>query len=258
MNKFSPLEVLLSPRELDRLGTADLSQTVCVVFDILRATTTITTALHHGAAAMIPVAEIHEAVALRHADPEILLAGERHGFRIGKDLTGGIEFDLGNSPREFTRERVKGRTIGITTTNGTRALRACAGAQKVLIASFPNLGAVVTWLRKNKPTHLLLVCSGTGEEAAAEDALAAGAVADAVWDLYGIDQISDSAEIARQFYTSHADNLLEALGQCRNGRRLLRITELKEDVEICLARNTIPLVPELSDGTIKPMPIPED
>lgn len=248
MRISSQLNVLLTPAEFKRLPEADLSQTVCVVFDILRATTTITTALHHGAKGIIPVAEIPEALALKIAHPDILLAGERNGVRIGKELTGDIEFDFGNSPREFTRERVQGRTIGITTTNGTRALRACATASKVIIASFPNLGAVVSSLRKNPPTQLLLVCSGTGEESAAEDALAAGAVAEALWDLYSADQIADSAEIARQFYKKHASNLLEAMAHSRNGRRLLKIPELKEDLEICLARDTVQMVPELKKG----------
>jgi hypothetical protein len=116
------LEVLFAPAEYASLNQHDLRQTVCVVFDVLRATSTMVAALDNGAAAIVPVADIAEALDLRRREPDVLLAGERNGLRIQGDLTGGIEFDLGNSPREFTRARVEGRTIVMTTTNGTRAL----------------------------------------------------------------------------------------------------------------------------------------
>src|ERR1700710_1441088 len=130
------LEVLFTPAEYEALSGRDLSRTICVVFDVFRATTTIVTALANGAAAVIPVAEIQDALLLRRKFPEILLAGEREGHRIHGGLTGGIDFDLGNSPREFTRERVQGKSIALSTTNGSRALRACAGAKAVLAGSF--------------------------------------------------------------------------------------------------------------------------
>ena len=114
---------------------------MCVVFDVLRATSTFVTALHNGAKAIVPVSEISEALAFRRKQPDVLLGGERDGVRIRAAQTGGIDFDLGNSPREYTPEKVRGRTIVSTTTNGTRALRACAGAKTVLAASFLNLTA---------------------------------------------------------------------------------------------------------------------
>src|SRR5580692_7380997 len=132
------LEVLFTPAEFATLPQRDLSGTVCVVFDVLRATSTIVTALANGADAVIPVAEIPEALAAKRARPDLLLGGEREGVRIRADQTGGVDFDLGNSPREFTRERVAGRTIILTTTNGSRALRACAGARAVFAGSFLN------------------------------------------------------------------------------------------------------------------------
>src|SRR6266508_6551746 len=110
------IEVLFTPAEFRALPQRDLANTVCVVFDILRATSTIVTALANGAAAFIPVEEISEALTRRRQRPDALLAGERDGLRIGAALTGGVEFDLGNSPREFTREKVAGKTIIATTT----------------------------------------------------------------------------------------------------------------------------------------------
>jgi len=129
------IETILTPAELPALAQRDLRATACVVFDILRATSTFVTALQNGAEKIIPVSEIAEAVAFKNAEcgmrnaETILLAGERDGLKISAAQSGGVDFDLGNSPREFTPEKVRGKTIVSTTTNGTRALRACAGAK---------------------------------------------------------------------------------------------------------------------------------
>src|SRR5438309_2762909 len=178
------LEVLLIPVEFATLRNRDLGQTVCVVLDVLRATTSMVIALSNGAEAIIPVEEISEALAIRQQRPEVLLAGEREGVRIRPELTGGIEFDLGNSPREYTAAKVQGKTIVMTTTNGTRALRACAGASAVLVGSFLNLRATYIWLQQQRPPNLILVCSGTFDEPALEDTLAVGAVCERIWPNY--------------------------------------------------------------------------
>src|SRR5579871_1468891 len=103
------LEVLFAPAEFAALRQRDLHETVCVVFDVLRATSTMMTALANGADSIVPVAEIDEAMVVRRRDARVLLAGERDGVRIRAHQTGGTEFDLGNSPREFTPEIVRGR-----------------------------------------------------------------------------------------------------------------------------------------------------
>lgn len=236
------LEVILSPAEFAALAQRDLSETVCVVFDILRATSTMVTALANGAEAIIPVAEIPEALALRQKNPSVLLAGERHGLRIRADLTGSVDFDLGNSPREMTVDKVQGKTIVMTTTNGTRALRACAGARMILVGSFLNLRATTNWLREKNPGHLILVCSGTLEEAALEDVLAAGALCEKIWSSYAGGHVSDSAEIARRIYPLLQFNLIEAMKHSRNARRLMANPELKDDVYLCVQRETVSFV----------------
>ena len=190
------MEVLFAPAEFAALSNRDLSQTVCVVFDIFRATSTIVTALANGAAAIIPVAEIPEAVILRKERPEVLLAGERDGLRIRAELTGGIDFDLGNSPREFTPERISGKTIVLSTTNGSRALRACALAKSVIIGSFLNLRATAEYLQQQAPTRLMLVCSGTGDQTSYEDVLGAGAMAGLLWPGDASGEAADSVKIA--------------------------------------------------------------
>jgi len=246
------LEVTFTPAEFAALRQRDLSQTVCVVFDVLRATTSMVTALTNGAREIIPVCEIAEAVALRQARPDLLLAGERNGLRILRAQTGSVDFDLGNSPREFTRDRVGGRAIAMTTTNGTRALQACRGARRVLVGSFLNLGAVADWLARERVADLLLVCSGTLEEASYEDVLGAGALCDAVWEQFSGGPVADSAQVAREIYRQGSDDLLAAVQRARNARRLLAVPELREDVTVCLQRATTNVLAELgADGVVR-------
>lgn len=251
----SRLEVILSPAEFPILQTRDLGDATCVVFDILRATTSIVAALANGADAIIPVAEISEAVALKQASPALLLAGERAGTRILADQTGSIDFDLGNSPREFTQDRVARKTIVITTTNGTRALRACAHARTTLVSAFLNLRATIDWLKVNKPQHLILVCAGTHDEPALEDLLAASAVCDELWDRYQDGHVSDSAQIARSVSPLRRLDPLHAMRYARNGRRLLASPEFRDDVSFSLQRDTASFVAALGpDGRVRVRP----
>ena len=246
------IEVLFSPAESSALAHRDLGRTACVVLDILRATTSMMTALANGAEAIIPAAEIPEALAIKEERPEVLLAGERNGLRIRADQTGGIDFDFGNSPREFLPEKVRGKTIVMTTTNGTRALRACAHAETVLIGSFLNLRAIVNWIRRELPPHLILVCSGTHSQAALEDTLAAGALCERLWPYYASGQVADSAEIARRIYPLLQSDLVGAMKHSRNGQRLLNHPELRGDVYFCVQRETLSFVAGLqTDGTLR-------
>ncbi len=240
------LEVTFTPAEFTALRQRDLAQTVCVVFDVLRATTSMVTALANGAREIIPVCEIAEAVALRQARPDLLLAGERNGLRILRAQTGSVDFDLGNSPREFTRERVAGRSLAMTTTNGTRALQACRGARRVLVGSFLNLGAVTDWLARDRTERLLIVCSGTHEEAAYEDVLGAGALCDAVWAQFANGHVADSAQLARETYQRGANDLLTAVTAANNARRLLALPELRDDVTVCFRRDSANVLAELT------------
>jgi 2-phosphosulfolactate phosphatase len=246
------LEVLFTPADFEQLPERDLSNTTCVVFDILRATSSMITALSNGAKEIIPVATIEEALALRRKTPDVLLAGERHGVRIRADQTSGIDFDFGNSPREFTCDRVRGRTIVVTTTNGTRALRSCLAARNVLIGSFLGLGAIVRWIEREKPDNLLLICSGTYEQASYEDTLAAGALSELIWHSYELGSLSDSAAIAREIYRIAKGDLLNAIPHARNGRRLLSDPELCGDVPFSLQRDTVSFIAHLGrDGVVR-------
>jgi 2-phosphosulfolactate phosphatase len=231
------LEVIFAPAEYEALGGRALSGSVCVVFDVLRATTSMVTALGNGAEGILPVAEIAEALDEKRKLPEALLAGEREGMRILAARTGSLDFDLGNSPREFTNKAVQGKTIVMTTTNGTRALRACAPAETVLVASFGNLEATVAWLEKNGSKRLFLVCGGTADQASYEDALGAGALCERVWDRFEGEAISDAALMSRTLYRMAQHDLLGAVQMARNGRRLQSKPELREDLSICVQRD---------------------
>ncbi|MSU33956.1 MAG: 2-phosphosulfolactate phosphatase [Pedosphaera sp.] len=233
------IDVILSPAEFRTLPDRHLGTAVCVVFDVLRATSTMLTALANGARAIIPVVEIAEAIARRAQNPQILLAGERDGLRIRGSLSDGVDFDFGNSPREFTADRIKGRTIVCTTTNGTRALHACAGAAAVRIASMGNLAAESDGLLRDNPASVLFICSGTGEQTALEDVLAAGALIDRIRARQRI-ELGDAARIALAVYRQACSNVTAAITDGQNGRRLLSITDLAPDVDVCSRRDIFP------------------
>jgi 2-phosphosulfolactate phosphatase len=244
------IETILTPAELPALAQRDLRATACVVFDVLRATSTFVTALHNGAKAIIPVSEIFEALEIKKNRPNVLLAGERNGVRISAD---GIDFDLGNSPREFTPEKIRGKTIVSTTTNGTRALRACAGAKMVLAASFLNLNATAKFLQRKNFESILIVCAGTGENKADEDIIAAGALCELLARGDVRPAFSDSTETALLAFTRAKSNLAAAISNSENARRLLAVPELREDVTFCLQRDIFPLVAKMeTDGTFRP------
>lgn len=251
---MASLEVLFAPAEFMVLARRDLRETVCVVFDVLRATSTMVSALANGAEAIYPVCEIEEALELRRHDPSILLAGERDGFRIEASAANGVAFDFGNSPREFTRERVLKRRIATTTTNGTRALRGCVDgrASLILACAFLNLAATAEFVLRMKPENLLLVCSGTHDQAAGEDILAAGALVELIWEAYKSGRVSDSASIARGFYLPQSADIEGAMLQTRNGRRLQSLPDLRDDVAFCALRDAFPILAQLErDGGVR-------
>ena len=223
-----------------------------MVFDVLRATSTMVTALGNGAAAIVPVAEIAEALSIRQRRPEVLLAGERDGVRIEGHLTGGRGLIWAIPRANSRRQAVGGRTIAMTTTNGTRALRACAPAAAVLLGSFLNLRATAEFIERRHPPHLLLVCSGTLDQAAYEDVLGAGALCDLLWPKYGGGAVADSALIARRLFRLEQNDLLAAVAQSRNGRRLMAHPDLREDVAFCVQRDLFRLVAEMGkDGVVR-------
>jgi 2-phosphosulfolactate phosphatase len=227
---------------------------VAVVVDVLRATTVMVQALAAGCEALVPCAEIDEAksFASRLSEGTVLLAGERQGLPIAG-------FDLGNSPGDFTPEVCRGKTLVMTTTNGTRAILACREAETVLVAAFTNLSATVSFLlEQRRPVHV--VCAGTVGHVSLEDTLLAGAIAGAVVGAGRLDVGNDSAGIAVASWESVVRTmpggeggidpaaLSEALSRGRGGRRVREIG-LASDIEAAAQVDALPIVARRgSDG----------
>ena len=232
------IDVILHPAEIATILPArNLSATTCVVFDVLRATSSMITALAHGATEIYPVRTIEEAHGLKVRMPSAVLGGERQG-----DLIPG--FEVGNSPSEYD-ERVSGRRIITTTTNGTIALRACERAARVLVGAVLNIGAVANVLRASWPEHVLVVCAGTFSDFALEDACAAGLLI----GYLGAESLSDSAHAALAITRLYAEPLA-ALRASRNGR-VLASTGRMADVEWCAQLSRYDVVGEMQASVIR-------
>jgi 2-phosphosulfolactate phosphatase len=231
------IQVALCPSEIRRISATDLSEVTAVVFDVLRATSSIITGLASGVEAIIPVGSLEEARARKLKDPDLLLAGERGGFPPEG-------FDLGNSPEEF--ERLNGRNVVMTTTNGTAAIESMQKASKVLIGALVNIDALADYLFTHPPRSLLLVCAGTGDEFSLEDAVAAGAL---VARLSDDERLSDSAIITRSLYEQVGDDLHEWLRQTQNGRALRKIGK-DADITWCARLSVYDLVCQLHGGKV--------
>ena len=159
------LDVCLTPALISLYNVKDYT---VVIIDIFRATSSICYGIENGAEAIIPVSEIEECAAFREKGIDYLLAAERNG-----EVVAG--FDFGNSPFSYTTEKVAGKTVVLTTTNGTHALHLSRSAKQVLIGSFLNITSLCNYL-KTRQDNILLVCAGWHNNFNLEDTLFAGAV----------------------------------------------------------------------------------
>lgn len=216
-----------------------------MVIDVLRASTTIATALAHGAAAVRPVAGIEEARGLAAVlGAGTLLGGERGGVRIPG-------FDLGNSPLEYTPDRVAGKTIVITTTNGTAALHACREAREILVGALVNRTAVADEVRRlaGDSVTVHLVCAGTDGEITAEDVLAAGAILDAA-AAGSVEALDESAREAVAFFRRVAaavdvqSGLVAEFRRSPGGSNLVDLG-MEADLPVAAAIDSLAVVPRL-------------
>jgi 2-phosphosulfolactate phosphatase len=228
---MSDLDICFLPAQWRALNAEKRAASACAVIDVIRATSTIATALARGARGVRPVAGVEEAFALKKLQPDALLAGERGG----RPLHG---FDLGNSPYEMTAERVGGRELILTTTNGTQALAACAGARAVVTASFLNLDAVAARLRELGPPWLIL-CAGHEGGFGVDDAVVAGALAEALGQDHALVPL----------YHSVRHDLTETLLGSLAGRELMK-TGMENDVPFCAGLNLFDLAPMLDAGGV--------
>jgi 2-phosphosulfolactate phosphatase len=226
------LEVCLSPALLHLYNTNDA---VVVIIDIFRATSTITAALHNGAKCVIPVASVAECISFGTSIPNSITAGERDG-KVAEGL------QHGNSPLEYPPAFIKGKTLVLTTTNGTRLLHMVNGAAEIVIGSFLNLQVICDFLiSQNK--NVLLGCASWKDRFNLEDTLFAGAVVEKVQHDFDIN--CDSARAARHLYkSSGGSNFIDFLKDSSHYTRLAKFG-LEHDMEYCVMPDLHPVVPIL-------------
>jgi 2-phosphosulfolactate phosphatase len=235
------LDVCFTPNELSGV---DLSKKTVVVIDVLRATSTIVCALAAGARSVFPVASIEEAVRLAQVlgREDALLAGERKSLRIEG-------FDLGNSPSEFTPERVEGKHLVMNTTNGTVALLAAAGAGHVLVGALVNLDAVARAVAELGKDAVAL-CAGREQRFAVEDAVCAGLLFQRVRALKKGARYGGDAAVTAQLLASHyATSVPLVLSKSAAGRQLAR-AGLGADLQTCADMDRLAIVPQFRDKQV--------
>lgn len=224
------IEVCLTP---ELIGLYAIENSIVVVIDILRATSSITYGIENGATAIIPVTNVEDCST--YADKGYLLAAERDGQVVDG-------YDFGNSPFSYTAEKVGGRTIVLTTTNGTRAMHlAQERAHQVIIGSFLNLAAVCDYLRtQNK--DVLLLCAGWKGNFNLEDTLFAGAVVEQLQNDFTF--ADDSSVVALDMYQLAKGDLRGYLRKSSHSARLIKLN-IEEDVQFCLKLDVCHVIPVL-------------
>jgi 2-phosphosulfolactate phosphatase len=215
-----------------------------ILIDVLRASTTICQALMAGARAVIPVQEPGEAVEMRTkigADTT-LLGGERKGVKIDG-------FDLGNSPQEYTESRVKGKTIIMTTSNGTRGYIRTGLSKLIITGAIVNMSAIVdkiAWAGSD----LVILCAGSDGDFSIEDTLCGGMIIDKLAVEKNMElELNDAASLAWLLYRSNSSNLAQAMAGGEHGRYLDKIG-FGPDVELAARVDSIPVLPVLKEGRI--------
>lgn len=231
------LEVCLSPALLHLYDTKD---TIVVIIDVFRATSTIAAALHNGASRVIPVATVAECIELGLQIPNSITAGERDG-KIAEGLA------YGNSPSEYPRQFIENKSLILTTTNGTRLLHMVEGAAAIITGSFLNMDAVAYYLLRGD-TNVLLACSAWKDRFNLEDTLFAGAIASKLGDKYDIN--CDSTRAAIYLYErSGGKDLISFLRDSSHYRRLSAYG-LEADMEYCATPNLHPVLPILKGNEL--------
>ncbi len=230
------LEVCLSP---SLLHLYDFKESAVVIIDIFRATTTMVSAMYHGANSIIPVAEVEECIRVGEATPNSITAGERDGW-----IAPGLQY--GNSPSLYAGDFVKDKNLVLTTTNGTRLLFMVKDASKILVGAFPNLSAIVAELKK-LDMPVLLACASWKDRVNMEDSLFAGAVAHHLSEDFDIH--CDSALITMGMYREAEKDIYEYL---RHSNHFKRLSDRKyqEDIRYATTVNQNPIVCYYEDGKI--------
>ncbi|HUF36361.1 MAG TPA: 2-phosphosulfolactate phosphatase [Gemmatimonadales bacterium] len=244
------LDVVFTPAGLTSM---EVQGRTVLVIDILRATTAMCAALHHGARAILPVASTEEALRLAQTigSADLLLAGERNCVRIPG-------FHLGNSPLEMTEDAVRGRTLIVTTTNGTKALLACQGAAAVYPAAAVNLTLAAERARESleREGDLLVVCAGRNGAFSLEDAYCAGRLMAAALESRAPRRwMNDAALVALDLVRRYGERWARPLARSRAGRELARLG-FAADVADAGRVDAYPVLPHFHERRVTLMPVP--
>jgi 2-phosphosulfolactate phosphatase len=235
------VNVLLTPELSDELF---FKGKISIVIDVLRASNTIINALANGAKEIIPVASVDTGVKMSkglHKDTTIL-GGERNTKKIDG-------FHLGNSPQEYSPEKIKSKSVIFFTTNGTKSILKARFSELVLICSFSNAEAVVNRLLSlNKDIEI--ICAGNAGTFSMEDVVCAGMIANELNEKSPDSQLSDSAKAALLLYYSVNGNILKMLQETEHGN-ILKMHGFEEDINFCSRVNTTDIIPYLSGNVIK-------
>lgn len=233
------LSTCLSPA---LLNLYPLQDTIVVIIDVFRATSTIATALYNGATRVIPVEDVDSCKQLGSEIEGAITAGERDGKVIE-----GLQY--GNSPAEYSRDFIAGKTLVLTTTNGTKLLHRAVnnGAAEVITGSFPNLGAVCDHLfSQNK--NVILGCSAWKDRVNLEDTLFAGAVIQNIKKHFTIH--CDSSLMAEQMYQQHQNDLYEFIQHTTHWHRLAAYG-LQKDLQYCISINVANILPVYTNNELR-------
>lgn len=231
---MNSIDVCISP---DLLHLYKLEGKIVVVVDILRATSCMTTAFANGVQSIIPVATLEEC--LEYKNKGYLAAAERDG----KTADG---FDLGNSPFSYMDPSFKGKTLVVTTTNGTQAITKSKAAAQILIGAFLNKTAMINYLA-NQSMDVLVLCSGWRGTFNMEDTLYAGAL---VSGLEGkLHHDSDSALMAKRLYDSARYDMMKYLEDSTHFKRLSRLNSYN-DIDFCMTEDLYSVVAAMKEGEL--------
>jgi len=221
----------------------DVKGRTVIVIDVLRASSTIATALNNWARAIVPVADTGSAtkIASNLDQSSYLLGGERGGIKIQG-------YHLGNSPLEYTQEAIEGRTIIFTTTNGTVAISRARGAEHLVVGSFLNAQRVVDFVRQIG-LDVTIICAGWRNRVSLEDTLCAGLLLHRLWEGREPDLVSDSAHIAFSQYVHDQHNLDAALRRSNHAQWLMA-NGYADDVDYCLQTDVLPVLPYYKENRL--------
>lgn len=234
------IDVIFSLNSVNELEIRDKTS---VVIDVLRTSSSIITALQNGADAIIPVADMGEAskIAMNVNSDNYLLCGDRDGFKIDG-------YDLGNSPFEYTEERISNKKLILNTTNGSKAIKKAFGSSDVCIAAFLNVSAVVTYL-KNQKKEIVLICAGWKGYLTIEDMLLAGMIIHKLTNGELPEKSTDGVRAAFTLYDTYKDDILSVI---HNSSHAIRHREISgaEDIEYCCQTDITDVLPYLFEKMI--------